>query len=76
MIHTDVAKIDALGVFDNLEPLKSEHQDIFIRMGLKCLKSKVPADGDRCETAYNWNVCLKKGDIHVSTYRIWFFSSP
>lgn len=69
MIYPDVPKIDIVGVFDNLEPLKAEHQDIFIRMGMRCLRTKFPADVDRCEVAYSWNVCLKRGDIDVSTWK-------
>lgn len=66
MIEPELARIDPAGVFENLEPLKPEHQDIFIRMGLKCMALKVPPNNDRCQAAYNWSVCLKKGDIHVS----------
>lgn len=66
MIQSNEPKLNIPGVFDNLEPLKPEHQIVFIRMGLKCLNLKLPADNDRCEAAYRWNVCLKKGDIHVS----------
>lgn len=52
-------------LLENVESLGPVASEIFLNMGKKCSRLKYKTT-DLCEVAYKFNVCLKKGDIHVS----------
>lgn len=51
---------------DNLHLFTDEEKDIFLNMGKRCSKIKVKSR-DSCDLAYEFQKCLKKGDINVSS---------
>lgn len=57
----DVPSVDLSIVAESIEIFTREEQDIFLNMGRKCSKIKIKSK-DVCDVAYEFNVCLKKGD--------------
>lgn len=66
MLYPDIAKVHSGHVIENIYIFKPHEQDIFLRMGNKCLGGPPRADGDRCEVAYQFQLCMKRADINVS----------
>lgn len=73
MIYADIAKVHSGHVLENISIFKPHEREIFLRMGNKCLGGAPRADGDRCEVAYLFQLCLKRSDINVSVH---FLSLP
>lgn len=69
MIDPSTATLQFDIVVENIGVFTEEEKDLFLKMGKKCtrLKSKTKNAGD---LAYDFNKCLKKGDINVSKITI------
>lgn len=68
MLYPDIAKVHSGHVIENISIFKPHEQDIFIKMGSKCLRGPARPDGDRCEVAYQFQLCMKRNDIKVCVY--------
>lgn len=65
MMDPDIPDMRFDVMAQNVEILQKWEQEIFLKMGRKCLRVR-PKKKEVCEVAYAFNVCLKRGDIDVS----------
>lgn len=67
MMEPDVPMIKMEIAVENIGVFSEEEKDIFLNMGKKCTRLKTPKSKDSCDMAYEFNKCMKKGDINVSS---------
>lgn len=64
-VKDDIFSIDMAAVAETVIIFSRQDQDKFLHMGRKCHRLKVKSK-DFCDLAYEFNICLKKGDNIVS----------
>lgn len=52
-------------VLENIAIFDDRQKDIFLNMGKRCTRLKTKTK-DSCDMAYEFNKCMKKGDVNVS----------
>lgn len=65
MIEPGGAMVKMEIAVDNLHLFTDAVKDIFLNMAKRCTKIKTKSK-DSCDVAYEFNKCMKKGDINVS----------
>lgn len=64
MMEPNASIIKSNNILENTHGFSDRDRDIFIKMGVKCIQMK-DKKKEACDLAYEWNKCMKRGDINV-----------
>lgn len=66
MMRPGIPLVQMDTVMENIAIFNERQKDIFLNMGKRCTRLKTKSK-DSCDMAYDFNKCMKRGDVNVST---------